>query len=178
MAVANQIVKVDIYTDGSCLGNPGNGGFAYIIFFGDISFYYSYGQLDTTNNRMELSALLYALKSISTIEIDPKLTYEINVYSDSKYVTDAVNKNWLFNWVRKGFLNVKNTDLWSQVYYLLSPLMLMNNVTVNFNWVKGHSGNENNERVDKMARQCCGMQGIVSNYEYRTYLIEQHGRNR
>lgn len=157
-------VKIDIYTDGSCLGNPGNGGCAYIIYFEKTSYHYACGQLNTTNNRMELSALLSALTTISTIEIDPKLTYDISVYSDSKYVLDAINKNWLFNWVRKGFRNVKNTDLWSQTYNVLAPLMLMSNINITFNWVKGHSGNESNELVDEMAKQCCGVQGIVTNY--------------
>lgn len=159
-------VKIDIYTDGSCLGNPGNGGYAYILNIGEVVYRYSYGQLNTTNNRMELSAVLAALTSLSNIEIDNRLIYEINVYSDSKYVIDAVNKGWLFNWVRKGFINVKNTDLWSQFFTASAPLMLMPNVKLAFNWVKGHSGNTQNEAVDLMAKQACNNQGIVTNCSY------------
>lgn len=159
-------VVIDIYTDGACKSNPGEGGFSYLIKMNNVIYKYAQGELTTTNNRMELSAVLFAFNAIKNIEIDSKLQYDINVHSDSRYVTDAVNKNWLFNWVRRGFLNVKNTDLWSQVYLLISPLMLQSNVKVNFVWVKGHSGNYYNEIVDKLASQACGKQGVTLNYYY------------
>lgn len=159
-------VVIDLWSDGACKGNPGEGGFAYIIKMNNVIYKYAQGELTTTNNRMELSAVLHAFNAIKNIEIESKLQYEINVYSDSRYVVDAINKNWLFNWVRRGFLNVKNTDLWSQLYLLVSPLMLQSNIKVNFIWVKGHSGNYYNEAVDKLASQACGKQGVTLNYYY------------
>lgn len=167
-----KIVVIDIWTDGASKGNPGNGGFAYILKMNDVIYKYAQGELNTTNNRMELSAALAAFTTIKNIEIDSKLQYEINLYSDSKYVTDSINKNWLFNWVRRGFLNVKNTDLWGQLFMLVSPLMLLNNVKVNFVWVKGHNGNYYNEAVDKLASQACGKQGVVLNYYYSAFQNE------
>lgn len=159
-------VVIDLWSDGACKGNPGEGGFAYVIKMNNVIYKYAQGELATTNNRMELSAVLFAFNAIKSIEIESKLQYEINIYSDSKYVVDAINKNWLFNWVRRGFLNVKNTDLWSQLYLLISPLMLQSNVKVNFIWVKGHAGNYYNEVVDKLASQACGKQGVTLNYFY------------
>lgn len=162
------IVTIDIYTDGASKGNPGSGGFSYVIKMDKTIYKYAQGELTTTNNRMELSAVVAAFNAIKLIEIDSKLQYVIRLYSDSKYVTEAINKNWLFNWVRRGFLNVKNTDLWSQLYLLISPLMLQSNVSVKFEWIKGHAGNYYNEIVDKLASQACGKQGITLNYYYQT----------
>lgn len=159
-------VIIDIYTDGASKGNPGNGGFGYVIRMNDVIYKYAQGELNTTNNRMELGAVIAAFNAIKVIEIDNKLQYVINLYSDSKYVTEAINKNWLFNWVRRGFMNVKNTELWSQLYLLISPLMLQTNVKVNFIWVKGHNGNYYNEIVDKLASESCGKQGVTLNYYY------------
>lgn len=159
-------IVIDIWTDGACKGNPGPGGFAYLIRMNNIIYKYAQGEMNTTNNRMELSAALSAFNAIKHIEIDSKLQYEINLHSDSRYVVDAVNKNWLFNWVRRGFLNVKNTDLWSQMFLLISPFMLLSNVNVNFVWVKGHNGNFYNEVVDKLSSDACGKQGVVLNYFY------------
>jgi ribonuclease HI len=171
-----QQVVIDIFTDGSSKGNPGNGGFAYIIRTNGVTYKFAQGELTTTNNRMELSAAIASLNAIKSIEIDSDLQYTINIYSDSKYVTEAVNKNWLFNWVRRGFLNVKNSDLWSQFFLLISPLMLQSNVTMNFIWIKGHSGIQYNEMVDKLAKSACGKQGIVMNYYYNeNQLVNNNG---
>lgn len=164
---------INIHTDGSCLGNPGNGGCAYIMQIDDLIHRYSCGHFNTTNNRMELMAVLSVFIELKALEIDSKLKYQINLYSDSKYVTDAINKNWLFNWVRKGFVNVKNSDLWSQLYTLISPLMLMDNIDVNFIWIKGHNGNTINEAVDIMAKQACNNQGIVTNCIYSNRQINE-----
>lgn len=158
------MITIDIWTDGACKGNPGPGGFAYKISYNDYEFVYTEGVLSTTNNRMEVSAVITAFMALQGIEIDNKLQYTINVHSDSKYVTDAINKNWLFNWYRKDFFNVKNSDLWTLFYKAVSPLMLMNNVTVNFIWVKGHNGDINNEFVDQQASGACGYEGIMINY--------------
>ena len=159
-------VVIDIYTDGSSQGNPGNGGFAYLIRMNGLMYKFAQGELTTTNNRMELSAAIAALNAIKTIDIDSKLEYDINIYTDSKYVTEAVNRNWLFNWVRRGFLNVKSSDLWSQFFLLISPLMLQTNAKMNFIWIKGHSGIQYNEIVDKLAKKACGKQGVIMNYYY------------
>lgn len=158
------MITIDIWTDGACKGNPGPGGFAYKILYGGYTFVYAEGNLSTTNNRMEVNAVLTAFRALQGIEIDNKLEYTFNVYSDSKYVTDAINKNWLFNWFRKDFYNVKNSDIWVQFYNAVTPLMLMSNVTVNFIWVKGHDGNPDNEFVDKLASNSCGYEGILANY--------------
>lgn len=167
---------IDIYTDGACKGNPGDGGFAYLIKMDRTIYKYAQGELATTNNRMELSAAMCAFNAVKNIEFDSKIQYEINVYSDSRYVTDAINKNWLYNWVRRDFRNVKNTDLWSQMYMLVSPIMLQSNVSVNFNWVKGHSGDYYNEIVDKLASQACGKQGITLNYYYTVPDVHEDKR--
>lgn len=159
-------ININIYTDGSCLGNPGNGGCAFIMHIDDLVHRYACGHFNTTNNRMELSAVIAAFVAIAEMEFDSKIKYQINIYSDSKYVTDAINKGWLFNWVRKNFRNVKNSDLWSEVFIRVAPLMLMSNVSVVFNWVKGHNGNTMNEAVDLMAKQACNNNGIVTNCIY------------
>jgi|WetSurMetagenome_2_1015567.scaffolds.fasta_scaffold00277_11 ribonuclease HI len=165
-------IAIDIYTDGSSKGNPGNGGLAYIIRTNGIMYKFAQGELTATNNRMELSAAIAAFNAIKNIVIDNKLQYIINVYSDSQYITEAINKNWLFNWVRRGFLNVKNSDLWSQFFLLVSPLMLQTNVKVNFIWIKGHNGNKYNEIVDKLAKSACGKQGIITNYYFNEKTTE------
>lgn len=164
-------LQIDIYTDGSCLGNPGNGGCAFVMYMDDIIHRYACGHLNTTNNRMELAAVIAALHNIEEIEIDNKIDYKITIYSDSKYVTDAFNKGWLCNWIRKGFRNVKNSDLWAELFMLYAPLKLMNNVDISLTWVKGHNGNTINEAVDLMAKQACNNQGIVTNCIYSNVKV-------
>lgn len=167
---------INIYTDGACKGNPGPGGYAYIIELGSLVWRHACGELQTTNNRMELTALLQALRNLNTMDLDPKENYTINIYSDSKYVTDSFNKGWLYNWVRRDFINVKNTDLWQQVYTLITPLMLLQNITVNINWVKGHAGVALNEAVDELAQSACGQQGIILNHYYNAKTKNEKGQ--
>ncbi len=130
---------IKIYTDGSSLGNPGAGGYGTILQYGNKEKEISDGFRMTTNNRMELLAVIAGLEAIKTPG------WEILVVSDSKYVVDAVEKGWLKNWVLKKFKNKKNSDLWGR-FLNVSKIH-----KVNFQWVKGHAGHPENERCDQLA---------------------------
>ena len=138
-------MHVKIYTDGSCLGNPGAGGYAAILLREDGGQEEIFGgEPFTTNNRMELTAAIVALKKISVED-----TAEI--FTDSTYLRNAFTQNWLANWKLRGWRlsdgkPVKNQDLWMELDALISSRH------VNFNWVKGHAGDSLNERCDKIAR--------------------------
>lgn len=139
-------MMVEIYTDGSCLGNPGPGGFGYIIkYVGNSGRIYQIsggqGYLNTTNNRMELRALIAALQRLNQ-------PCEVRLFSDSKYVVDAISKGWLNNWKRQNFNNRPNADLWNILWNLLQIHK------VSPNWVKGHSGHPENETCDSIANRC------------------------
>ena len=134
---------VDIYTDGACSGNPGVGGYAAILIYNGIEKVISGSELDTTNNRMELIAVIKGLEAL-------KEQCTVNLYSDSQYVIDAFLQNWVFAWQQGGWKTaskkpVKNQDLW------LSLLELYNYHKINFIKVKGHADNEYNNRCDKIA---------------------------
>jgi len=128
-----------IHTDGSALGNPGPGGYGVVLRFGDKVKELSAGFRNTTNNRMELLAIIVAIKSLKTKK------YPVHIYSDSKYVVDSITKGWLTNWVKKGFKGKKNVDLWKQY------LEVCQGYDLKFHWVKGHAGNPDNERCDQLA---------------------------
>jgi ribonuclease HI len=130
---------VSIYTDGSSLGNPGPGGYGIVLTSGKHSKEISAGYQKTTNNRMELLAVIVALEAI---KLD---TAEVTIYSDSKYVVDAVEKGWVFGWEKKDFAKKKNPDLWKRF------LPLYRKFIVKFIWVKGHAGHPMNERCDQLA---------------------------
>lgn len=132
-------MKVRIYTDGSAKGNPGPGGYGIVLKYRDQVKEMAQGFRMTTNNRMELMALIVALESLKTNKIP------VDVYSDSKYVIDAIDKGWVFGWKAKGFKGKKNADLWLR-YLELHPKF---NLT--FHWVKGHAGHPENERCDVLA---------------------------
>jgi ribonuclease HI len=132
-------LKVRIYTDGSAKGNPGPGGYGIVLKYKDQVKEMAQGFRMTTNNRMELMALIVALESLKTNKIP------VDVYSDSKYVIDAIDKGWVFGWKAKGFKGKKNADLWLR-YLALHPKF---NLT--FHWVKGHAGHPENERCDLLA---------------------------
>jgi ribonuclease HI len=132
--------KIYIYTDGSSMGNPGPGGWGVVMKFRDKTKELSGGEKFTTNNRMELLAVIEALESVTVNK------YPIEVYSDSKYVVDSISKGWVFNWVKKpNFGGKKNEDLWRRF------LKVYPNFNVTLNWVKGHNGHPENERCDKLA---------------------------
>jgi len=137
--------RVEIFTDGACSGNPGPGGWGAILRYKDIEKEFSGGEIETTNNRMELTAVIEALKALKTHCV-------ISLYTDSKYVMDGVNQ-WLPNWKKNNWRTtnkkseVKNIDLWQQ----LDELLIRHEIL--WNWVKGHNGHPENERVDKLARE-------------------------
>lgn len=133
--------KISIYTDGAASGNPGPGGFGVVMIYGDLRKEISEGFRLTTNNRMELLAVIRGLEAIRWDNS------EVVVFSDSKYVTEAINQGWLFGWEKKGFKNKKNPDLWKKL------LPLYRKHRVNFQWVKGHAGNVENSRCDELAVQ-------------------------
>jgi len=133
--------KISIYTDGSSRGNPGPGGWGVVIKFRDREKEISGGEKVSTNNRMELMAVIVGLEAITTDK------YPIEVYSDSKYVVDSVNKGWVFNWNKKPNMSgKKNPDLWKRFLEVYSKFNY-----INFNWVKGHAGHIENERCDWLA---------------------------
>jgi len=131
--------KISIYTDGAASGNPGPGGFGVVMIYGNLRKEISEGYKLTTNNRMELLAVIRGLESIKWENTD------VIVYTDSKYVSEAINQGWLFGWEKKNFKNKKNPDLWR----LLLPLYRKHRVK--FQWVKGHAGNIENSRCDELA---------------------------
>lgn len=140
-----EMKTVDIYTDGACSGNPGNGGWAAILIYGNIKKEISGGEKQTTNNRMELRAVIEGLKAL-------KQPCKVNLYSDSAYVVNAFLNNWIIdwqlnNWKTSSNKEVKNIDLWSELLDLLS----IHKVT--WHKVKGHSDNELNNACDLLARK-------------------------
>lgn len=132
--------QVDIYTDGACSGNPGKGGWAAILIYNGVEKEISGGYPETTNNRMELFAIISGLKAL-------KEACSVTVYSDSAYCVDAFLHNWIGGWVKKNWKDVKNVDLWKLL------LRLVNKHKVDFVKVKGHSDNEYNNRCDALARK-------------------------
>ena len=130
---------VTIYTDGACSGNPGPGGWCAILEYQGREKMISGGEESTTNNRMELMAVCVALEALKFDGSD------VTVYSDSKYVVDAVTKGWLFSWVKKRFAGKKNPDLWMRF------LRVYRHHNVRFVWVKGHADTVENNRCDQLA---------------------------
>lgn len=151
--IAKPTVKKDIikiYTDGCCIGNPGKGGYGVIIKHNEDEYVLSCGFERTTNNRMELKAVIDSLYFVGENigEAD-----EVHIYSDSRYVTDAINKGWLKNWVKFGYK--KNKDLWvimNELYDSFTPV---------FHWVRGHNGHIENERCDKIAKEATKSKHLI-----------------
>lgn len=131
--------KITIYTDGSSRGNPGPGGYGVVLMSGPHRKELSEGYRLTTNNRMELLAVIVGLEALKAENC------AVTVYTDSKYVADAVSKGWVFDWVKKRFKGKKNPDLWMRF------LNIYRKHQVNFVWVKGHANIPENERCDKLA---------------------------
>ena len=131
--------KIEIYTDGAARGNPGPGGYGIVLMSGKHRKELSEGFRKTTNNRMELLAVIVALETLKIENSD------VNIYTDSKYVSESVNQDWISGWIKKSFKKVKNPDLWKR---LINIYKLHN---VKFIWVKGHSDNEENNRCDYLA---------------------------
>ncbi len=136
--------KVIIYTDGACSGNPGPGGWGAILMYKDAKKEISGGMKETTNNIMEVTAVVEALKCL-------KVESDVQIYSDSAYTVNAFNQGWIYNWIKKGWKTasgeeVKNKELWQELYNLTKKHK------VEFIKVKGHADNEYNNRCDEMAR--------------------------
>lgn len=135
--------KVNIYTDGACSGNPGKGGWGAVLVYNENEKKISGGEKETTNNRMELTAVIKALKTL-------KEPCEVDLTTDSKYVCDSVNKGWVYSWEKNNWKKsdkkpALNTDLWIELFDLLK----IHKVT--FFWVKGHNGHHYNEICDTLA---------------------------
>ena len=136
--------KIDIYTDGACRGNPGPGGWGALLIYRDTDKVIYGGEKNTTNNRMEMTAIIEALKIV-------KMDCNITLYTDSKYVMDGITK-WLLNWKKKGWMTsnkkpVKNKDLWQVLEESISKH------NIEWRWVKGHAGIPGNEKADELANQ-------------------------
>jgi ribonuclease HI len=131
--------EIVIYTDGAARGNPGPGGLGVVMMFGDHRKELSEGYRITTNNRMELLAVIRGLEALKRHDL------KIKIYTDSKYVSEAVNQGWVFNWEAKRFKKKKNTDLWQRF------LELYRKFDITLIWVKGHANNKENERCDRLA---------------------------
>jgi ribonuclease HI len=137
--------KVTLVTDGACLGNPGPGGWAALLLYGKVEKMISGGMAATTNNQMEMTAVIEGLKAL-------KEPCKVNVISDSRYIIDCFEKGWFDNWERNGWKTaankpVKNRELWIDLAFQ------MDRHKINFTWVKGHSGHPENERVDEEAQK-------------------------
>ncbi len=148
--------EIFLYTDGAAKGNPGNGGYGIVLEQQGTNYRKEIceGFRLTTNNRMELLAVIVGLEQLK------KPNSSVQVFSDSKYVVDAVEKNWVFNWEKKGFSKQKNPDLWKRflkVYRLHK---------VKFNWIKGHAGHPQNERCDELAVYASSQKNLHIDFEY------------
>ena len=151
--------NIEIYTDGACSGNPGIGGYGAVLIYGEKRKEISAGYKLTTNNRMEMLAVISALKNL-------KFPCNVNLYSDSKYIVDAINKGWVTKWEKNNWMRTKtemasNVDLWKQI------VDLINIHKVNFIWVKGHANNIENERCDFLARQAINSETLLDDKNYK-----------
>lgn len=131
--------KITLFTDGSSRGNPGPGGYGIVLIFGKYRKEISQGFEHTTNNRMELMAVIAGLEALKYDHC------EVTVYTDSKYVADAINKGWVFTWEKNDFKKKKNIDLWQRF------LKVYRRHKVKFVWIKGHANHKENERCDTLA---------------------------
>lgn len=143
-----------IYTDGASRGNPGPGGFGAVLIWGTKEKEISEGYRLTTNNRMELLAVIRAL------EVLKKDHQQIVIFSDSKYVVEAVDKGWVFGWQKKGFVGKKNPDLWMRF------LQLYKKHDIRFQWVKGHADNPYNNRCDQLATAAADGKNLLTDTVY------------
>ena len=147
--------EVTIYTDGAAKGNPGKGGYGTVLISGNHEKRLSQGYLLTTNNRMELMAVIIGLEALNQ-------KCNVTIYSGSKYVVDSVEKGWIFGWEKKGFKDKKNPDLWKRF------LKTYRNHNVRFQWVKGHAGNKYNEMCDQLAVQAAESSNLLKDEGYDT----------
>jgi len=154
--------KINIYTDGSSIGNPGPGGYGIIMILENATYKkeLSQGFKLTTNNRMELLAVIIALESIKTKDSI------VEVFTDSKYVSDAVDKQWVFKWEKLDFKKKKNPDLWKRF------LLIYRKHNVTFTWIKGHNKHPQNERCDYMANSAAKSSNLINDIYYEKIIKE------
>ncbi len=145
---------IEIFTDGSSRGNPGPGGYGTILRYKQHVKELTEGFRLTTNNRMELLAVIIGLEAIKTDNIP------VTIYSDSKYVVDAVEKKWVYGWQKKGFSGKANADLWTRF------LRIFPKHQVKFIWIKGHAGHPENERCDALAVQSALSPNLLIDHGY------------
>lgn len=151
-------MKIKYYTDGACSSKDNCGGFAFVKVENDKEILsYSCGEKNTTNNRMEIKAIISALKSaILDAENNPFENIDIDIISDSQYCINSINK-WLYNWVKNDFFrgvsnkNVKNIDLWEEFVSIKNKAELLDNLNISYIWVRGHDTNEFNNKADQLA---------------------------
>ncbi len=147
--------KILIYTDGASRGNPGPGGYGVVLIWGEVKKELAKGYRLTTNNRMELMAVIAALEAMK------KNNLQLLIYSDSTYVVKAFEEGWLSKWIKTDFKGgKKNKDLWLQFY------KLSQNHRINFKWVKGHHTNENNNRCDELATEAADGNNLLIDEGY------------
>ena len=150
---------INLYTDGSSRGNPGPGGYGVVLTCGPHRREISCGYECTTNNRMELLAVIVGLEAIK------RPNTQVNIYSDSSYVVKAINEGWLANWQKKGLHKQKNADLWERF------LIISRKHQLRFFWIKGHAGHPENERCDRLAVEAATSGNLL---EDTGYITEQH----
>ena len=143
-----------IYTDGAARGNPGPGGYGAVLMSGPHRKELSEGFRKTTNNRMELLAVITALEALKNSGS------KVHIYTDSKYVSDAINKGWVFNWEKKDFKKKKNIDLWKRF------LVLYRKHDLSISWVEGHANIKENERCDELAVKASKKKNLSIDHGY------------
>ena len=148
-----------IYTDGACSGNPGRGGWGVYIEKGIEKIELNGSDEDTTNNRMELLAVIKALEKLK------KINQEVVVFSDSKYVIDAVEKKWVFKWRKDKFKGKKNSDLWKKF------LKLFEIHNIKFKWVKAHNNHPQNERCDFLANNAAKGDNLIIDKNFENNIV-------
>ena len=154
--------KITIFTDGAARGNPGPGGYGVVLQTDRHKKELSEGYKLTTNNRMELLAVIVGLEALK------QKGSEVVIYTDSKYVSDAVNNGWIFEWERKAFRKKKNTDLWRRF------LKIYRQHKVTFKWIEGHSGIPGNERCDRLAVEASEGNELLEDTGY----LEENGEGK
>ncbi len=147
---------IELYTDGAASGNPGPGGFGVVLKFKQHRREISGGFRLTTNNRMELLAVIVGLESVTSKDLPVK------IFSDSKYVVDAINQNWIYGWKKTGFKNKANVDLWQRF------LLIYDRNRHTFTWVKGHASNVENNRCDQLAVEAYKKGGLQTDFGYES----------
>lgn len=147
---------ITMFTDGAARGNPGRGGYGTILIYKNHRKELAAGYRQTTNNRMELLAVIVGLEAIK------KPNMKVKIFSDSQYVVDAINKGWVWNWQKKNFKDKKNPDLWKR----LIPLFQKHDIEIS--WIKGHSGIPENERCDELAVACADGDNLLIDEGYES----------